>query len=186
LKISRNFVYRAIKRYKELWGVEDKAWPGRPRYVRIKEAIKTVREWIRRNLLWKQKSLSRELNLLPRSKSHLIRDNLHMRAYWRSKGHFLTPALKVIRQTRTERLLQWHAENGQENILFTDEKIFTIEEQYNRQNDKIYAQISREAKEKVPRAQRGHRPSHVMVWWGVSNQGVTPLHFCKKHVKTGA
>jgi len=59
-------------------------------------------------------------------------------------GHLLTPALKEIRQTRTERLLQWHAENGHENTLFTDEKIFTIEEQYNRQKDKICGQTSRE------------------------------------------
>ena len=62
-----------------------------------------------------------------------------MRAHLRSKGHLLTPALKVIRRTRAERLLQWHAENGHENILFTDYKFFTIEEQYN-QTNKIYAQ----------------------------------------------
>jgi hypothetical protein len=54
-----------------------------------------------------------------------------MRAHLPSKGHLITPALKEIRRTRAKRLLQWHAENGQENILFTDEKIFTIEEQYN-------------------------------------------------------
>ena len=28
LKISRNFVYQAIKRYKKLWRVEDRAWSG--------------------------------------------------------------------------------------------------------------------------------------------------------------
>ena len=103
--------------------------------------------------------------------SRLIRDDLNMTAYRRSKGHLLTPALKEIRQTRTERLLQWHAENGHENILFTDEKIFTIEAQYNRQNDKIYAQTSCEAKEKVPREQRGHHPSYVMVLSGCPIRG---------------
>jgi hypothetical protein len=36
--------------------------------------------------------------------------------------------LKEIRQTRAEHVAQWHAENGQENILVTEEKIFTIEE----------------------------------------------------------
>jgi len=132
--------------------------------VRTKTAIKTMRERIRRNPLRKQNSLSRELILSPRSMSRLIRDNLHMRAYGRSEGHLLTPALKEIRQTRTEHLLQWHAENGHENILFTDEKIFTIEQQYNRLNDKICAQTSLAAKEKVPRVQRGHHPSYVMVW----------------------
>jgi hypothetical protein len=69
--------------------------------------------------------------------SRLIRDDLHMTAYWQSKGHLLTPALKEIRQTRTERLLQWHTKTGHKNILFTDEKIFTIKEQYNHQNNKI-------------------------------------------------
>jgi len=47
LKISRNFVYRAIKRYKELRDVEGRALSGSPRCVRTKAAIKTVRERIR-------------------------------------------------------------------------------------------------------------------------------------------
>jgi transposase len=63
LKISRNFVYRAIKRYKELWGVEDRPRSGRLKSVRAEAAIKTVRERIRRNPLWKQKIMSRELNI---------------------------------------------------------------------------------------------------------------------------
>jgi hypothetical protein len=67
----------------------------------------------------------------------LIRDDLHMRAHLRSKGHLLTPALKEIRRTRAKSLLQWHAENGHENVLFTNKKIFTIEEQYNNQYNKI-------------------------------------------------
>jgi hypothetical protein len=50
-------------------------------------------------------------------------------------------------------LLQWHAENGHKNILFMDEKIFTIEEQYNCQNSRIYAKTSHEVQEKVPREQ---------------------------------
>jgi hypothetical protein len=60
--------------------------------------------------------------------SQLITDDLHMRLHRCSKGHILTPVLKAIRRTRAERLLQWHAENGHENVLFTDEKIFTIED----------------------------------------------------------
>jgi len=43
LKISRNFIYRAIKRYKELWGVEGRARAGSLKSVRAKDAIKTVR-----------------------------------------------------------------------------------------------------------------------------------------------
>jgi hypothetical protein len=108
------FIYPAIKYYKELWRVEDRARSERLKSVRAEAAIKTVRERIRRNPLWKQKITSRKLNIDP-IKSCLIRDDLHMSAHPRSKGHLLTPALKEIRPTRTKRLLQWHAENGHEN-----------------------------------------------------------------------
>ena len=117
--------------------------------------------------------------------SRFIRDDLHMRAYRRSERRLLTRALKEIRLTRAGRLLQWYAENGHENIIFTDEKIFTIEEQYDSQNDKICAQISCEAKKKVPKVQRGHHPSYVMVLSGCSIRGDISS-FCDKGVKTGA
>jgi inhibitor of nuclear factor kappa-B kinase subunit alpha len=116
-------------------------------------------------------------------KSCLIRDDLHMREHLRSKGHLLTPAMKEIRPTRAKHLLQWHAENQHKNILFVEEKIFTIKKQYNNQYNKIYAQLSLEVRSE---GARGHQPSYFMVWWGVSHQGVTPLHFCKKGVQTGA
>jgi hypothetical protein len=67
LKISRNFVYRTIKLYKDLWGFEDRARSGRLKSVRAEAAIKTVRERIRRNPLWKQKIVSRELNISTQS-----------------------------------------------------------------------------------------------------------------------
>jgi hypothetical protein len=72
-----------------------------------------------------------------------------------SKGHLLTPALKEIRRTRAKCLLQWHAKNGHKNILFMDEKIFTIKKQYNNQDNKIYAQMSLEV-----HSEGAGQPSH--------------------------
>lgn len=60
------------------------------------------------------------------------------------------------------------------------------QEQYNHQNNKVYAQTSHEVKENVLRVQGGHHPFYVMVWWGgVVPIGVTPFHFCKKGVELG-
>jgi hypothetical protein len=53
-----------------------------------------------------------------------------------------TPPYSCFEGTRAEHLLQWHAEHGHENILFRDKKIFTIEEQFNNQYNKICAQTS--------------------------------------------
>jgi hypothetical protein len=46
LKIFLMFIYPAIKHYKELWRVEDRALSGCLKSVRAEAAIKMVREWI--------------------------------------------------------------------------------------------------------------------------------------------
>jgi hypothetical protein len=100
-----------------------------------------------------------------------------MTAHLSSKGHLLTPALKEKRRTRAELLLQWQAENGHENILFADEKFFTIDEQY---NNKIYAQKSLEVHFE------GAGTSSPFLLHGLvggAPSGVTHVHFCKKGVK---
>jgi len=182
LKISRVFIYRAIKLYEKLSRVEDRAQSGHLKSLRAKPLSKLCRSRFAEIRSENRRSCPRVLNISTHSMSCLIRDNQHMTGHRHSKGHILTPALKAIRWTRAE-YLQWHAENGHENILFTDEKIFTIEEQYNYQNNKIYDQMSLEVKENVPRVQGGHRPSYIMVWWEVSHHGVAHLHFCKKGVQ---
>jgi hypothetical protein len=101
-------------------------------------------------------------------KSCLIRDDLHMKTHLCSKGHLLAPALKEIRRTRAKHLLQWHTENRHKNILFKDKKIFTIEQQYNNQYNKIYAQKSLEV---CSESAGGHHPSYVMVCWGCPIRG---------------
>jgi len=65
-KISRNFIYRAIKRYMDFCGVQDRTRSGRLKSVRAEAAIKTVRERICRNPLWKQ-IMSREQNISTQS-----------------------------------------------------------------------------------------------------------------------
>jgi hypothetical protein len=135
--------------------------------VRAEATSKTVQEQIRQNPLWKQKITSQKLNI-----SFFFNDaattEIYTTAHLHSNGHLLTPALKEIRRTRANRLLQWHAENGHGNILFTDEKIFTIKEQYNNQYNKIYAQTSLEVRSE---GAGGHHPSYIMAWWGVSHRG---------------
>jgi hypothetical protein len=47
------FVGEPVKRYKELWRVEDWAQSGGLNSVRAEATVKTVWEQIRQNLLWK-------------------------------------------------------------------------------------------------------------------------------------
>lgn len=161
LKISRMFVHRTIKRFTETGSVKDRPREGRPRSVRTPEARKAVAERIRRNPVRKQSVMAREMNISKRSMSRLLSEDLGLRAYRRRTGHYLDARLKNQRVLKCRRLLQRHAHNGHRRILFTDEKIFTIEESFNRQNDKVYASTSQEARKKVPKVQRAHHPSSV-------------------------
>lgn len=186
LKITRKFVYRCINRFNEVCSVDDKPRSGRPRVVRTKRAINAVKERIRRNPLRKQKIMAREMHIPPRTISRILKEDLKLGAFRRSTGQRLTLGLRSIRASRSKRLLKEHANGSYRNILFTDEKIFTVEEKFNRQNDRVYARNSQEAAKKIQKVERGHHPASVMVWWGVAYDGVTPLHFCEQGVKTRA
>jgi transposase len=186
LGISKMFVYRAINRYNETSSVCDRKRSGRPRSVRTKKVVKAVRERIRRNPVRKQKILSREMKIAPRTMSRILKDDLGLAAYKRRTGHFLTDNLKKNRVVKSKQLLKRYAKGGHRKILFTDEKIFTIKQHSNKQNDRIYAQSSKEASQLVDRVQRGHYPTSVMVWWGVSYEAVTEPYFCEKGIKTSA
>ncbi|XP_045536677.1 uncharacterized protein LOC123721594 [Papilio machaon] len=119
-----------------------------------------------------------------RTLSRIIKQNLKLGAYRRYTGHALNQSLQLKRVDRSKRLVSRYAGERHRNILFTDEKIFTIEEHYTNQNDNVYAHSSKEAAQVVGKVKRGHHPASVMVWWGVSYQGVTKLNFCGKGVKT--
>lgn len=186
LKITKKFIYRTVKRYTDISSVDDKARSGRPREIRTPAVIKAVAARIRRNPLRKQKIMSREMKIKPRTMSRIIKQDLGLGAYRRTTGQRLTAALRNIRATRAKALLSRYANGGHRQILFTDEKIFTVEEKYNRQNDRVYAHSSQEAAEKIGRVERGHHPASVMVWWGVAYDGVSQLHFCEQGVKTRA
>ena len=79
--------------------------------------------------------------------------------------------------------MQRHAIHGINNILFTDEKLFTIEESSNRQNDRIISHSSDTIPEDVRYVTRIQKPLSVMVWTGVSGIGRTPLVFVPQRAK---
>ena len=80
----------------ETGGFDDRQRSVRPRSVRTEKAVKALRERIRRNPLRKQKVLSREMDISPRSIPRLIKDDLGLGAFQRSTGHLLTATLKKI------------------------------------------------------------------------------------------
>ena len=72
---------------------------------------------------------------------------------------------------------------GWENVLWTHEKIFTVEAKYNSQNTRVLASKSSAIPSQHRRVSRTQKPAQVMVWAGVSAKGLTELIFVDSGVK---
>ena len=75
---------------------------------------------------------------------------------------------------------------GLENVVFSDEKLFSIEEVSNRQNDRILSSSLFSIPDAHRLVKRVQKPSSLMVWAGVSAVGRTPLVFIPSGVKINA
>ncbi|TLL55228.1 helix-turn-helix domain-containing protein, partial [Acinetobacter baumannii] len=139
LNITKRFVYRTIKRYNEDSSVDDRSRSGRPRSVRTPAVIKAVKARIQRNPKRKQKLLALQMGLSRTTVKRVLNEDLGLRAYRRKTGHRLNARLMDLRLKRCRALLKRYAGKKYREILFSDEKIFTVEESYNKQNDKVYA-----------------------------------------------
>lgn len=158
LKVTRNFVYRTVKLFADTGDMIDRAESGRPRTARTLQAIKAVEVRIRRNPLRKQKIISREMNISKISMSRILKRDLGLYAYKRHTSHLLTEALQAKRKSESEELRRQYAKNAHRRITITDEKIFTVEESFNKQN----GHSSHQASQLTPRVQRCHHPTSVM------------------------
>ena len=75
---------------------------------------------------------------------------------------------------------------GLEKVVFSDEKLFTVEEALNKQNDRILSRTVSSIPEEYRLVKRVQKPSSVMVWAGISAEGRTPLVFVPSGVKINA
>lgn len=183
---KKTFIYNTIKRYEDTGTTDDRPRSGRPRTVRTKSMLKALKARIRRNPCRKQKKLAIQMKTSARTMSRALRDDLKLKALKRCTSHFLNLRLRAQRKIKCSALLKRYTPEEVNNILFTDEKIFTVEEHFNRQNDRVYAKCSKDIPPTSKRVLRIHHPAQLMVWAGVSAVGLPDLHFCETGVKTQA
>lgn len=178
LGVPRRTVFDTIARFKQLGTNKDRFGRGRKRSVVTKAAVKRVRERIRRNPERSVRRMSREMTISEPSMRRIVRKELKMKAFKKNKCQGLTNASKQKRMTRCRDLLQRFPGRQHHNILFTDEKLFTVEQVLNKQNDRVYA-ISNPHKT----VKHVSHPASLMVWAGITADGKTPLVFVPAGVK---
>lgn len=179
-------VKRAVERFHELGTSEDRHRSGRPATAVTPKNVNKLRCRIRRNPERSMREMSKELNISRERVQFIIRKKLNMHSYKFCRGHYLSEASKINRLQKARKMLRLVGAGRLQKVLFTDEKIFTVERAHNPQNDRQLLKKHGRNYYTAKIITRRHFPASVMVWGGICASGKTPLVFIDKKVKINA
>ncbi|CAG0894188.1 unnamed protein product [Darwinula stevensoni] len=133
LGTTRSSVYKAVKRFKELVISIDYPRRGRPPTVNVPKVRKRMRQLLRRNPSRSMRSVASPLGISSESAQKIAKDRLKLKPYKVQKVQLLTLAQQQAKLRKAKVLLKRFGRKGWEKIIFTDEKIFTVAQHFNRQ-----------------------------------------------------
>ena len=113
----------------------------------------------------------------------LVSCDLKMRPFTLQKRQVLTENVKAKRLTWPKEMLKRIKSGELKDILFTDEKVFTVQRVHNRHNDRVLAKDIQQVPTESKTAFQRQHPASVMVWAGITASGKTPLVFVPPGVK---
>ena len=168
-KVPKSTVYDAVARYKKLGNAKDRPRSGCPRSALTKENIKAVQERIRRNPKRSMRKMANQMKMDPKSMRTIVKTNLKLSPFKLRKSQHLTVLQKKKRVNRSRLLLNLMKSGmREEKIVFSDEKVFTVEAQFNHQNDRVLAKHSSDVPKDILTVTCRQKPESVMVWAAVS------------------
>lgn len=172
LGISRCAVYKIKKKLKDTGTASRKPGSGRAQSVRTKKLIDKVKRRIKTNPVRSMRKMARELDVSRSSMQRLIKNDLNMKSRARVKVPLLTEAQQESRFSRSKVLLNnvKHAAAGRA-ILFSDEKIFTVNAILNRRNDRWIGGGPSDVPDNVKYTNTTKHPASVMVFGLISSDG---------------
>jgi len=173
-------VSKVIKRFNELGHYGDRPGRGRKCTVNTPKNRNIIRSRVRRNPKVSMRKIAVQTGLKRESVRKIAKNVLKLKPYKMREAQLLTDNNKTMRLQRCRALLRRFAAKRWENLLFTDEKVFTLEQYHNSQNDRIWSQEAPTSSRIVTRRQY---PQSVMVFGGICATGKTPLIFVTKGIK---
>jgi len=181
---SRSGVYKAVKRFRDTGSCLPKVRSTPERLVRTKQLIKNTREKLRRNPGRSARKLAQEATVSRSTMQRLLKDDLGVKPYKVTKRQLLSDATKTKRLDRAKVLLKKLFDGTQPQVLWTDEKLFTVQAIHNAQNDRKWLKNKNSIPVEQRTSFRRQKPASVMVWAGVTSTGLkTPLIFIDEGVK---
>ncbi|GBM01374.1 hypothetical protein AVEN_135796-1 [Araneus ventricosus] len=180
LNVPRQTASDAICRFKELGNHGRRPGSGRKHTVNASKNRKAIKKRVQRNPRVSMRKIARDMGISDRSVRRMAKTELGLKPYKFQNFQLLTEKHKLVRLQRCRKLLRRAATIHWERFLFTDEKLFTVQQAHNSQNDRIW---SVDAPGTSAIVEHRQHPKLVMVWGGICASGKTPLVFVDEGVK---
>lgn len=164
-------VYRIISKFKTTGSTERLPGQGRKRTARTAANIKAVRERIRRNPVRSMRKIARDLGVSDFTVRNIVKNNLHAKSRARTSKQLISASSQAKRLARCKQLLS-KLKKGMAVIIFTDEKVFTIDSVSNsRTNRYISPKPVKEVPDSIKHVFKTKHPASVMVFGLVASDG---------------
>ena len=167
-------IYCIVNRYKKEGSTELRHSPGRPRTVNTPENRRIIQNQLRRKGEFSTRKVARTTGLSRTTVQRVLKNDLGLTAYKFREAQLLTEEMKATRLKRSKALLRMFGAGRHRQIVFSDEKLFTVERSHNHQNDRIWASKPPGENGIIGRTKK---PKSVMVLAGITANGKTPLVF---------
>ena len=122
---------------------------GGPRFARTKANIQKVKYSLRRKKRVSARKLSMKLGIYERSVRRIMKNDLELHPYKK----VIEPLLSNDQKIKWKKFANWVRTNFRKEdtmtILFSDEKFFAIDGDYNSQNDRVWTVDHADADKKV-------------------------------------
>ena len=153
--------------------------------MKISWIRRVIKKRIIQNVGISLNKIASDLDISRGSVQNIVKCELGLRSYRLLQRHTLTDKAEKNRLERAKKLL-CHLRTGRlYNILFTDEKIFTMEAAPNSQDHQQLLSTSGRNSGKRRIRTRTLFPKSVMVWGGICATGrLRPFFFSKKESKS--
>lgn len=184
LKLPKRTVYRVAKSFSEAETTEEGSYSAerktqvRRRPKKTQKLVNSIRNRLSKDHHVSCRRLAMEFKVSDRTLRRVIHHDLLCKSYVPKSRHMLSVANKTARIERCRKLIDSLKHDAAHRIrFFSDEKIFTVDQKFNRQNQRCYA-VSPEKSCIVPKTKF---PASVHVLGVVSSEGrIMPPHFFKK------
>ena len=127
--------------------------------------------------------MAKESKISPRTMRRICHDDLKMSPYMLQKRQLISGATIEKRLARSKLFLKRLKNGTLQNLIFTDEKLFTVQQEHNHQNDRVLAKTLDSIPSNTRKVFRTQKPASVMMWTAISEKGKSPLVFVNSRVK---